>query len=175
MAHALALVAAAALLVAAPAAAGRHAQSATRPGLATYLAKMRPLDLRYVVFADELNSGIESVLNGDPAGLDDIRFAAAGIDGLASTMAKVRPPIALSGPHASLVRALRLRVSLARSVESYAASDDLQAAKDEADKVGPAITELERHWRDTVVKRLRRAGMAVPLWVKNVGAAVSTA
>jgi hypothetical protein len=90
-------------------------------------------------------------------------------------MAKVRPPTELSGPHASFVRALRLQVSLARSVENFSASDDLQAARDKADRLGPEITDLERHWRDEVIKRLRRAGMTVPVWVKKVGADVSTA
>jgi hypothetical protein len=137
--------------------------------MATYLATMRPLNIRYVAFADEMNSGIESVLNGDPNGVDDIRFAAAGIDGLAARMAKVRRPIALSRPHASFVRALRLQVSLARSVENFIASDDLQAARDEFDRLGPDITALERHWRDEVIHRLRRVGKRVPLWVKRVG------
>jgi hypothetical protein len=169
IAQALAFVAAIALLVAAPTMGGSRAPSVTRAGMATYLAKMRPLNIRYVVFEDEVNSGIESALNGDPAGVDDIRFAAAGIDGLASRMAKVRRPIELSGPHASFVRALRLQVSLARSVENFIASDDLQAARNQFDRLGPDITALERHWRDVVINRLRRAGMTVPLWVKKVG------
>jgi hypothetical protein len=173
-AHALALVASVALLVAAPTAGSGRAPSVTRAGMATYLARMRPLSLRYLVFEDEVNSGIESVLNGDPAGLDDIRFAAAGIDGLASTMARVRRPIELSGPHTSFVQALRLQVSLARSVENFSASNDLQAASDEVDRLGPRITDLERHWRNEVIKRLRRAGMTVPLWVRKVGAGVSS-
>jgi hypothetical protein len=143
--------------------------SPTRSQLVTYLAKVRPLNMRYDTAAEDANVGIHDAIRDDPTGIDEMNASAGAMRGLASKMSRIRPPTELSGPHSSFVRGIRLHARLTMSQADFIESGDLQGAVDIADSLGVQATDNVRQWRSEVIYRLRRAGMTVPLWVKNVG------
>jgi hypothetical protein len=142
--------------------------AASRGQLSAYLAKVRPIGVRYTALVNQVNREIDKSLAGDSSGIDGMRSAAAKINALAPRMAKVSRPAELAGPHASFVRALRLHARMIRQMADAIEMDDLQGAADISDSMSGDVIDLIDHWNSELTYRLRRAGMTVPLWVKHL-------
>jgi hypothetical protein len=68
-----------------------------------------------------------------------------------------------------LVKSLRIEINGLEAMAKSFASGAANAGLKKYTAAGVRTTELQRHWRDEMIVKLRRAGMTVPLWLKRVG------
>jgi hypothetical protein len=149
----VALAATALLIAAVPVEA---APATDQAQMRAYISQMAPLNAKMVKAENRLTAAQLGMLGGSVteaklnaaarAFTSDLRAAYLG-------MKAVKPPAALRGPHAGFVQTVK-----ADYTGSHAGLESRSRQ----------MAALRAHWRQEVTFQLRHAGLAVPLWVKNV-------
>lgn len=103
------------------------------------------------------------------------RANAAELGKTVTRLAKVKPPTGFGEPHASLLGSIRSSRSsvliLAQGLKSFADSEDsnvLSAAFRRAQGPAGRCGVRRAHWKTELTALARRAGAAIPLWLKKV-------
>lgn len=160
------LVAVLAAVVAAPAPA-----ATPRSELSTYLAAVKPhVAAAARASAAAVRHAEPPLLPEDTVDTTPLRADAAKMGAIAKRVAAIRPPAALREAHASLVRSLKLESAMYVGIANDLDAENLARTLKRLRTTGVTLTDLARHWRAEVTAMLRRFGLAVPLWVKHVGA-----
>jgi hypothetical protein len=128
----------------------------TRAEMAAYIRQMAPLHAKTVKAEQRLSAAQLGYLGGrvTEAQLDaaarafkrDLRDAYLGMKG-------VKPPAVLRSPHAGFLLTVKTEFS---------------ASQGELERRSREMSTLRAHWREEVIFQLRRAGLAVPLWIKRL-------
>jgi hypothetical protein len=150
----------------------RPACGASAVDLKRYLAAVLPVATRIDLErrrAVKAAGDHEATGAGDAAAL--LRQARRRLFTVESAAARVRPPVELRGPHSALGQASRLAVSaagrLAAQIE-YGKADARAIANFR--RSFARVLVLERHFKDELTAQLRRAGIVVPLRLKDLAA-----
>jgi hypothetical protein len=124
-----------------------------RTEMAMYIRQMAPLNAKIVKAENRLTKAQLGFLGGKVTEAEadaaaraftrDVRDAYLG-------MKAIKPPAALKGPHAGFV--LTVKTEFTKGGASPARK----------------MAALKAHWRQEVTAQLRRVGLSVPLWVKQV-------
>jgi hypothetical protein len=138
------------------------AASASAPAtVQTYLVKIRPA----VVLAEQAQRQVVVAYTDPPAGQGPkmIRSSAASFVKAAGMLSRVAAPAQLREAHGDLRHALRLE---ADALRVFAVSFGTTAETPKADAWLSNAATLAASWRQELIAQLRRAGVAVPVWVK---------
>lgn len=166
---ALALTAAAAPASTAPRP-QRPACEQSAADLRRYLAAVLPVATRIDL---ERRRAVKAARDHETTGAGDaaalLRQARRRLFAAEASAARVRPPAELRGPHSALGQASRLAVSaagrLAAQIE-YGKADARAIANFR--RSFARVLVLERHFKDELTAQLRRAGIVVPLRLKDL-------
>jgi hypothetical protein len=157
-----------ALLLAAPVSAYANAPAlgaSSQSELSVYMSKVKPHAVAYRLYLRQALSAIRNNLN-----YAKIRLSGQRIGTVVNKLQKIRAPSAMSEAHGSLVRGVRITGrALVRLVTDHNAGVDPIRALNKATAALDISDPLVQHWREEVEVQLRRAGLPVPLWVKNIG------
>jgi hypothetical protein len=163
------------------------------PTLASYVNAVRPLAVAFTnadqsavnikadIWSDVTANGNHDIDDADLANslisyADDLAPVGPRMLLVAPRLAAIRPPVALRATHADLSAAVRTEGA---GLKTYVAILQAQPQPDwvsvfRADsRFNPVLTRahaLAKSWRQELVAALRRSGMAVPFWLKQVGA-----
>ncbi|MBA2384243.1 MAG: hypothetical protein H0V68_06215 [Actinobacteria bacterium] len=151
--------------------------------LRAYLVKMEPVASDLALRAEFSSLLAETDIyfataNEDPVRLEkagaDFRAAQARYRGVAIKALRVKPPAGLGEPHAAFVEGVqakeRASAAFARKIEAGLALEDVAAEYEFDYQIGIELANEDLvHWRTETTIRLRRAGVVVPRWVKEVG------
>ncbi len=146
-------------------------QAERRTAFKTYAAKVRPIVNDALLAQTWIEGSIES---GEPSWSYTPRVRAQGqiLIELGAKLRRVRPPGGFGEPHASLAGGWRMEgkaaVRLASALAANA-NDPFSTALDEWAIDLDFAREEQAHWRQEMTAQLRRFGLAVPLWLKQVG------
>lgn len=129
------------------------APTTARTEMAAYIRQMAPLNAKIVKAENRLTKAQLGFIGGSVSEAEadaaaraftrDVRRAYLG-------MKAIKPPAALKGPHAGFVLTVK--------------SEFTEGGASPARK----MAALKAHWRQEVTAQLRRVGLSVPLWVKQV-------
>jgi hypothetical protein len=134
-------------VVGALAQAGSTAGPATASELTAYLAHVAPINAAVVKAEKVFTAADLAALNGKTVNLKKAQqVLISSLLNASAKLKRVTPPTVLKGPHAAFVSSLKL---------------EAQGSETEA-------STLRIQWRQEVIAQLRRVGLAVPLWVKQV-------
>lgn len=139
-------------------------------GLKRYLAAVLPVATK---IDRERRRAVKAARDHEATGAGDaaplLRQARRRLFAAETAAARVRPPVELRGPHSALGQASRLAVSAAGRLAAQ-----IEYGKGDARAIGnfrrsfARMLELERHFKEELTAQLRRAGIVVPLRLKDL-------